>query len=337
MKPVLEEGMKARKELGLKSASQLFAKKLDHSIKLVNNLWGIEIPRAVGPLVRFIGPIMQSQYPAMDASTSQFLDSHQKVVYIAFGNHATPTSEEFSKILAALVNSVDSKVIDGFIWATVKLSAFPEIVHTAKGQLNVTEIIQNPDQYPHYKFFKWAPQFAILSHPSNVLFITHGGANSLYEGLYTGTKLLIHPFFADQPINAMKLTAAGLALTNDRINLQVSAISRDIRLLVEDEGNQFQTNIKRMSNLVQLQASDAVSRAAATVEEVAFASKGDELPHLITGDHNMSYMKAHNYDLYLLLATVLLFIIGFLTAVVYVGIKSLLTAFASKQKKTKKE
>ncbi|KAG2179795.1 hypothetical protein INT43_003578, partial [Umbelopsis isabellina] len=336
LKPVLEEGMQARKELGLKSASQIFAKKIDHSIKLVNNIWGMEIPRAVGPLIRFIGPIMQSKYPNMDFSTSQFLDTHQKVAYIAFGNHATPTPEEFAKILAALVDSVDSKVIDGFIWATVKASTFPEVVQTAKGQqLNATDIIYNPNQYPHYKFLKWAPQFAILSHPSSVLFLTHGGANSLYEGLYTGKKLLIHPFFADQPINAKKLTADGLALTNDRINLQVSAIRRDIRLLVEDEGNQFTANIKRTSNLVQLKASDAVSMAAAAVEEVAFASKGDKLPHLITGDHNMTYMKAHNYDLYLLLAIVLLFVTGFLITVIYMGIKFLLNAFAPKQKNKK--
>jgi hypothetical protein len=333
LKPVLDEGIQVRKELGLKSASQPFAGKVDRSIKLVNNFYGVESARAVGPLVRLIGPIMQSQYAAVDSSTSLFLDYHQKVAYVAFGHHATPAPEEFGKILAGLVDSVDANVIDGFILATIRPSAFPDTIRTAKGeQLNTTDIFQNPYKYPHYKFLKWAPQFAILSHPSTSLFVTHGGANSIFEGLYTGTKLLVHPFFADQPGNAKKLVAAGVALYNDRMDLQVQAIRDNIRLLVEDEDNKFAENLKRMSNLVQLKTSDAVTRAVAVIEEVAFTSKEDELPHLISADRNMSYMKAHNYDLYLLLATVLLSVIGVLITVIYMAVKLLLTALRSKQK-----
>ncbi|CAM0139281.1 unnamed protein product [Umbelopsis sp. WA50703] len=337
LKPVLEEGIQARKELGLKSASQPFSRKLDHSMKLVNNFFGMESPRSVGPLIRLIGPIMQSEYTSMDSSTSQFLNYHKKIAYIAFGNHATPSHEEFGKILASLVDSVDSKVIDGFIWATVRASTFPEIVLTEKGEkINATDIIQTPDKYPHYKFMKWAPQFAILSHPSTALFVTHGGANSIYEGLYTGTKMLVHPFFADQPLNAKRILAAGLGLTNDRMNLQVRAISDNIRLLVEDEDNNFAQSLKRMSNLVQLKASDAVTRAATAVEEVAFTSKEDELPHLITADRHMSYLKAHNYDLYLLLAALLLSVTSVLITAIYMLVKLLLTTLKTKQK-TKSE
>ncbi|KAG2184419.1 hypothetical protein INT43_000328 [Umbelopsis isabellina] len=336
LKPVLEEGIQVRKKLGLKSASQPFAGKLDHSIKLVNSFYGVEVARAVGPLVRFVGPIMQTQYPGMDPTTTQFLNSHQKIVYVAFGHHATPAPEEFGKVLTALIDSMDAKIIDGFVWATVRVSAFPDTIYTANGeQLSTTGIMQNPDKFPHYKFVKWAPQFAILAHPSTAVFVTHGGANSIYEALYTGTKMLVHPFFADQPGNAQKLLAAGVALTNDRMNLQVQVISDNIRLLVEDKDNKFAESVKRMSKLVQLKALDAVTRAATTIEEVAFTSKEDELPHLITADRNMSFMKAHNYDLYLLLAAVLLSISGVLITVIYMIVKGVIISLRPKQKSKK--
>lgn len=338
LKPVLEEGIQIRKELGLRSPSPPFAGNLDHSVKLVNSFYGVEIARAVGPLVRFIGPVMQSQYPSMDAATSQFLETHHNIAYVAFGHHATPAPEEFGKVLTALIDSVDAKIIDGFMWATSKITAFPDTIYTAKGeQLKTVDIMQNPDKYPQYKFVKWAPQFAILNHSSTALFVTHGGANSIYEALYTGKKMLVHPFFGDQPGNAAKLLAAGVALTNDRVNLHVQSIYDNIRSLVEDKDNKFAENIKRMSRLVQLKASDAVTRAVATIEEVAFTSKEDELPHLISPARRMSFLKAHNYDIYLLLAAVLLSILGVSITVIYMVVKCLLTTVKGSSQKSKKE
>jgi hypothetical protein len=51
---------------------------------------------------------------------------------------------------------------------------------------------------------------ALLGHASVQLFVTHGGLNSTYEGVTAGLPLVVLPYFADQPINAMHVVNKGL-------------------------------------------------------------------------------------------------------------------------------
>ncbi|KAI8578112.1 hypothetical protein K450DRAFT_249098 [Umbelopsis ramanniana AG] len=335
--PVFEEFTSIREELGISSAKEVFAPKVKESVKLINNFYGLEIARAIGPLIKFVGPIMPSSYPEMDAATSDFLTLHQKIVYAAFGHHIIPTAQEFEKVLVSLIDSVEDGTVDGFLWATVQMSDFPEKIVTSKGtQLNVTEILQNPQKYPHYKFVKWAPQFAILSHSSTALFMTHGGANSIFESLYTGQKMLIHPYLADQPANGQIMADAGVALVNNRYKVASKDIAEKIRTLVQDKDGFFADNLRRMSALAQLQSIDAVDRAAAAVEEILFTSKGDSLPHLIPPSSKMTYLKANNIDIQILLATCVVSVVALALGFVYMLIRAALTLFG-KAKKSKVE
>ncbi|KAH8552729.1 hypothetical protein BGW37DRAFT_454810 [Umbelopsis sp. PMI_123] len=312
---ILDETTPIRKELGLKSANQIFSHKMSESIKLINNFFGLEPPRHLGPLVRYIGPIMPSSYPALDDDTAEFLNVYKKIAYISFGHHASPSLDDFTKVLIALFNSVETGVIQGFIWASVSLSAFPEQVTSSSGiSYNVTDIIHNGSKYDHYKFTQWAPQFAILMHPSTAVFLTHGGANSIFESLYSRTKMLVHPFFTDQPTNARMLHLTGVGLSYNRKTVKATEIADMLRRVVEDEGSYFQKNVDRLSAVVQLRAADAIRNGAAVVEEVLFSSDKDELPHLHVASRNMNYFKANNVDIQLLLIT----IIGGVVAEIYI-------------------
>jgi UDP-glucoronosyl and UDP-glucosyl transferase len=334
---VFEEFTAIREELGISSAKDVFASKVKGSVKLINNFYGLEIARAIGPLIKFVGPIMPSTYPEMDAATLDFLTLHQKIVYVAFGHHVIPTAQEFEKVLVSLVDSVEDGTVDGFIWATVQVSDFPEKIVTSKGsKLNVTEILERPSKYPHYNFVKWAPQFAVLSHPSTALFMTHGGANSLFESLYTGKKTLIHPYLADQPSNGQIMADAGVALVNNRYKVTSKDIAAKIRTLVQDKDGFFADNLNRMSALAQLKAIDAVDRAVAAVEEVLFTSKGDELPHLTPPSSKMTYMKANNIDIHILLATCIVSVVALALGIVYKIVRASVILFG-KMKKSKLE
>ncbi|KAH8548333.1 hypothetical protein BGW37DRAFT_523363 [Umbelopsis sp. PMI_123] len=316
--PLFKETVNIRKELGISSANNFFPDKLGDSVKLVNNFFGLELARSIGPLVRYVGPVMPSEYPQMDASTLDFLNSHQKIIYIAFGHHATPSTPEAEKLLISLVDSVEEGTVDGFIWATMRVRHFPKKVVSTRGtKLNVTDILHNSSKYPHYKFAKWAPQFAILSHPSTALFMTHGGANSIFESLYNGKKMLVHPFFADQPANAKILSDAGVALSNNRQKLTTKSIVSNIRTLVQDKDGIFQDNLKPLSALAQMKAMDAKDRGVAAIEEVLFTSKGVDLPHLHPASRNMTYMKANNIDIQILLAVSAVSVIAAIIGVVY--------------------
>ena len=57
----------------------------------------------------------------------------------------------------------------------------------------------------HVRAIKWAPQNDVLAHPATKVFVTHGGANSVYEAVWHGTPIVALPIFAEQPNNAAKV------------------------------------------------------------------------------------------------------------------------------------
>ncbi|KAJ6671525.1 GLYCOSYLTRANSFERASE [Salix viminalis] len=54
----------------------------------------------------------------------------------------------------------------------------------------------------HGKVVPWAPQIQVLAHSSISVFITHCGANSVYESIANGVPMICRPFFADHKLNA---------------------------------------------------------------------------------------------------------------------------------------
>lgn len=312
LRRIIKESAQIRRKLGIASANQLIPNKINDVVKLVNNFYGFEPARPVTPLVRFIGPVMQKTFQDLEAGHQQFLDNHQSIAYVAFGHHAIASQAEFEQVLTALIESVERGTIDGFIWAIVKRSLLPVSVTTHRGShVNVTDIMENPEKYPHYLFPKWAPQFAILSHPSTAIFVTHGGANSVFEGYFTGQKMLAHPYFADQPGNAKLLVSTGAGLDYDRRNLNSSEIVHKMEAIVKDENGNFAMNAKRMSALVQIKASDAARNGASVVEEVLFTAVDDKVPHMYLPSRNMSYFKAMNVDImFMLLSSIALLVIA---------------------------
>ena len=56
----------------------------------------------------------------------------------------------------------------------------------------------------------WLPQIAVLKRAS--LFITHGGLNSIHDGLYFGVPLLLCPQQEEQTLNATRVVDLGAGL-----------------------------------------------------------------------------------------------------------------------------
>ena len=62
------------------------------------------------------------------------------------------------------------------------------------------------------------PQVELLREGRPVLFITHGGQNSLMESMSVGTPVVVCPGFGDQLANAAKVQAQGWGLKVERPN-----------------------------------------------------------------------------------------------------------------------
>ncbi|KAG0826119.1 hypothetical protein G6F18_010110 [Rhizopus arrhizus] len=186
----IKESQREKMALGLEPAANPGAKIKD-AIKLFNNAFGFTPARPIGPLVEMVGPIVPKIHPVLTDDLQQFLDSHQKVVYVAFGQHAVLTTEELGLIMTSMLENMEAGDIDGILWSVRGMDhLFPETLQTRSGRVYHIRDLFDKKEGQDILFLEWAPQVAILHHPSTQLFLTHGGAGSVSESLYKGIPVL---------------------------------------------------------------------------------------------------------------------------------------------------
>ncbi|KAI9244531.1 hypothetical protein EDC94DRAFT_629544 [Helicostylum pulchrum] len=296
---------KMLKSLGIEPVLQPYEKYKDN-VKLVNTAFGFEQGRPLGPLAEFVGPILPKSYPVLTPDLKDFLSNHKRVAYIAFGQHVSGKESDGTLVLTGLLESLESKLIDGIIWATRgEYDMFPSYITTLS---NTTYDIQNFRQgNKDVSFLNWAPQMAILQHTSTRMFVTHGGAGSLYESSYAGVPVVVYPFFGDQDSAAVTSEKNGIGLFLNRQESQINA-NNIIGRVAKDADGQFQFNINRFKALTQIKSERGVARGADIVEEVLFVQKDGKVEYRMDVKRNMTFVKANNIDLY---ALVSIFIVCF--------------------------
>ncbi|XP_063391037.1 UDP-glucosyltransferase 2-like [Cydia fagiglandana] len=166
--------------------------------------------------------------------------------------------EENATLPEDLQKLLDSSA-QGFIYfslgSVVQVSELPASLKTELsqmlGQLPYTvlwrsdEELQDLPKNVHVR--KWFPQPGILAHRNIKLFITHGGLLSLIEAVHHGVPVLAVPVFGDQPVNAERAAASGLAV---KVDFHVGMASELRRGLDEMIGNDsYYKTAKRLSKL----------------------------------------------------------------------------------------
>ncbi len=110
----------------------------------------------------------------------------------------------------------------------------------ATGKLGATLVISSVELAErgapladHVLVANYVPQLEILARAD--AFVTHGGANSVMEGMYSGVPLLVVPLTSDQPLQAELVTRAngGVALAREDVTTG-SALTALGRLLEPD-------------------------------------------------------------------------------------------------------
>lgn len=188
---------RTKEDLGLSSSSDTMATWSD-SLKLVNTAFGLENARPLGPLVEFIGPVLPQTYASISGTIYQtFLDNHLNVIYVAFGQNANPSLLDRKLLWSSLLSLLEETTIDGVIWVDGYFGDMPsdmQFVTLRQTTFTPSEV----SSHPQVLLTDWAPQMAILQHPSTTAFLTHGGAGSIHESLYAAVPMAVFPFVGDQ-------------------------------------------------------------------------------------------------------------------------------------------
>jgi len=105
-----------------------------------------------------------------------------------------------------------------------------------------------PAAPPNFRLRRAVPQLEVLGRCS--AFVTHGGANSMHEGLSLGVPMAVVPLFGDQPPNADSLARCGAAIAFRRPldSVTPAALAAALGRLMEPgcEGNPFRAAARRM-------------------------------------------------------------------------------------------
>ena len=75
---------------------------------------------------------------------------------------------------------------------------------------------------------------AILGHPKTRAFITHGGANGIYEAIYHGVPMVGIPLFADQPDNIAHMKTKGAAVRLDFDTMSSTGLANALKTVIND-------------------------------------------------------------------------------------------------------
>lgn len=124
----------------------------------------------------------------------------------------------------------------------------------------------NPDAFgalpDNIAIHPWLPQIAVLKRAS--LFITHGGLNSVHDGLYFGVPLLLCPQQEEQTLNASRVVDLGAGLMLRRKEITVRKVQNAANRLLSEV--RFKTRAGAIGETFR--QAGGVARAADEIESL---------------------------------------------------------------------
>jgi hypothetical protein len=256
--PEMKELDSYRNSFGIPGLGLHRYKKWDNALKLINSYFGFMPCQVLGPLTHMIGPVFSAKQKELNIQEVEFLNSHTRVAYVAFGQVVTPNKIEIEILLSALLDQLERKQLDGIIWVGLKrnIDLLESTAGTTWTLFNTNTTVNAPlfNVMSQDDIFmpNWASQFAILQHPSTVLFVSHGGAESANEATFNGVPILVNPYFGDQRIVGRALTLAGVARVYEREQNNFEALKTEMDALLLDPNDHVKRNVSRIKILAQI-------------------------------------------------------------------------------------
>ena len=179
---------------------------------LATTALGFEYAFPQSPLLQFMGPsppcnALTRAPQQTDPELFAWLEQQEAVVYVAFGtqHHFTEASvNALLEQLQCISSSPQTQALLGkrvsILWSlpTDQQALLHSPAQASAEQLNTANI----------RLESFVPQWDVLTSSRVVVFVSHCGANSLYESLLNGIPIVCCPGKADQPANAARVHSA---------------------------------------------------------------------------------------------------------------------------------
>ncbi|XP_065805586.1 UDP-glucuronosyltransferase 3A1 isoform X1 [Labrus bergylta] len=157
------------------------------------------------------------------------------------------------------------------------------------------------DRPPNLRLVDWLPLNDLLGHKKTLLFITHGGQNSLLQAVYHAVPVLAIPLFGDQFDNVVRAETKGLGLAINPTYVTRELLSTTICTLIQDKG--FKSSALTLSRIHKSHPVPPALRLVQWVEHILHTGGGK---HLRPASLEQQWYQRYQFDLMLLLSLGLL-------------------------------
>ncbi|XP_075853925.1 UDP-glucuronosyltransferase 2B31-like isoform X2 [Microcebus murinus] len=273
---------------------------------LIRTYWDLEFPRPLLPNIEFVGGLHCKPAKTLPKEMEDFVQSSGEngVVVFSLGSMLSNMTEERANVIASALAQIPQKVLWRFDG-------------------------KKPDTLgPNTRLFKWMPQNDLLGHPKTKAFVTHGGANGVYEAIYHGVPMVGIPLFADQPDNIAHMKAKGAAVRVDFNTMSSTDLLSALKTVINDP--MYKENAMKLSRIQHDQPMKPLDRAVFWIE---FVMRHKGAKHLRVAAHNLTWFHYHSLD-------VLGFLLACVATAIFVITKCCLffnRMFATAGKKEKRE
>ncbi|XP_057627583.1 UDP-glucuronosyltransferase 2B7-like isoform X3 [Chionomys nivalis] len=272
---------------------------------LIRSYWDMEFPRPTLPNIEFVGGLHCKPAKPLPEEMEEFAQSSGEhgVVVFSLGSMIKNTTQERANTIASALAQIPQKVFwryDGM----------------------------KPDTLgPNTRIFKWIPQNDLLGHPKTRVFVTHGGANGIYESIHHGVPMVGIPMFAEQYDNIAHMVAKGAAASVDFHTMTSSDLLNALKEVINNPS--YKKNVMWLSTIHHDQPMKPLDRAVFWVE---FVMRHKGAKHLKPLAFNLTWYQYHSLD-------VIGFLLACVAATIFLTIKCCLFVyrFFVKKQKNKKE
>ncbi len=184
--------------------------------ELVLTLAPASLEGACAPRSALVRRFRQPTEPVREAIPDAWLEPDEPLLYVSFGTEVpSPTRSYFPDLYRDVLAALADLPI--------------RILMTVGDERDPQELQPLP---PSARVERWVPQAAAL-HAAAAM-VGHGGAGSTLSALAAGIPMALVPLFADQPLNARRITELGAGIALDAGPALASSLQPAVRELLSD-------------------------------------------------------------------------------------------------------
>ncbi|XP_035308376.1 UDP-glucuronosyltransferase 2B17 isoform X2 [Cricetulus griseus] len=269
---------------------------------LIRSYWDLEFPRPTLPNVDYVGGLHCKPAKPLPKEMEDFVQSSGEhgVVVFSLGSMVSNMTEEKANAIAWALAQIPQKVLWRFDGKT-------------------------PDTLgPNTRIFKWLPQNDLLGHPKTKAFVTHGGANGIYEAIHFGIPMIGIPLFGEQHDNIAYMVAKGAAVALNFRTITRSDLLNALEAVIENPS--YKENAMWLSTIHNDQPMKPLDRAIFWIE---FVMRHKGAKHLRPLAYNLTWYQYYSLD-------VIGFLLAWVAVITFLVIKSCLFIYQKFVKTGKK-